>query len=222
MEIGLRKNPKAEIKLIIVGDSGTGKTSICHRWTEGKFQPIYKVTIMTEFRHKIIEHKENLYKIQLWDIGGQDKNRYATKVLTKGAHGFIIVCDIQNKNSLEGAALWKKAIEENQKFLDGSNLPSILLQNKCDLVDESERIDDTKLKKIAQENGYLNAFYTSAKERIGISEAMDYFIEQIVDKLEAYSQNNNVPINKERASITLNKPKSEDTTNNLNGEGGCC
>ena len=68
------------------------------------------------------------------DIGGKDKNVHATKVLTKDAFGCLIMCDCKDKRSLDETLKWKQAIESNEKFKDGSNLPIFLLQNKIDLL----------------------------------------------------------------------------------------
>lgn len=93
--------PRAkEIKIIIVGPCGSGKTSLCQRWIKDEYTEDYKATIMTDFAHKIYEYQGNCYKIQLWDLAGQDKNIHATKILTKGSHGCLILSDVTNDKSL--------------------------------------------------------------------------------------------------------------------------
>ena len=56
---------------------------------------------MSEYNYKIYEHNGKYYRIQLWDIAGQDKNIYLTKTFTKGAHGAVVVCDATNTSTRE-------------------------------------------------------------------------------------------------------------------------
>jgi small GTP-binding protein len=92
---------KNELKILIIGDSGTGKTSFGEKWTKDIFSEFYKPTIVSEFSQKIYEHKGIIYKIHLWDLAGQDKNTCITKIFSKNSHGCIIVCDITNKESIQ-------------------------------------------------------------------------------------------------------------------------
>ena len=135
----VNKKVKSDLKIVIVGNSGTGKTSFCTRWVKDTFTDNYKATIMSEFSYRIYEYYGNYYKIQFWDIAGQDKNVYTSKVFTKDAHGCIILCDITNQDTLEATLKWKKAIDENALFKDGGILPCVLVQNKIDLVSETIR-----------------------------------------------------------------------------------
>ena len=128
-------NTRTDLKIVVVGNSGTGKTSFCSRWSKDTFSDTYKATIMSEFSYKIYNYKGNNYKIQIWDIAGQDKNIYTSKIFTKDSHGALIVCDVTNPSTLEATAKWKKSIDENAKFVDGEKLPCVLIENKIDLVD---------------------------------------------------------------------------------------
>ena len=85
------KTTKADIKIILIGNCDTGKTSFCQLWVKQQFSEKYKATIMTDFNFKIYEYKGNYYKIQIWDITGQDRSINTTKVLTKNAHGCIMI-----------------------------------------------------------------------------------------------------------------------------------
>ena len=89
------KTTKADIKIIIIGNCDTGKTSFCQLWVKQEFSEKYKATIMTDFNFKIYEYKGNLYKIQIWDIAGQDRSIQTTKVLTN----LMFNCKIMSKFS---------------------------------------------------------------------------------------------------------------------------
>ena len=89
------------MKIIVIGASGTGKTSLVNKWTKNLFSEAYKATIVSEFGFKIFEKDGKLYRIQLWDLAGQDKNHMVTKIFAKDTHGCIIMSDATNKQTRE-------------------------------------------------------------------------------------------------------------------------
>ena len=87
---------RSDLKIIVIGNSGTGKTSFVNRWTKNIFSDTYKATIVSEFGFKIFEADGKLYRIQLWDLAGQDKNAMVTKIFAKDSHGCIVMADATN------------------------------------------------------------------------------------------------------------------------------
>ena len=92
---------RSDLKIIVIGTSGTGKTSYVNKWTKNIFTDNYKATIVSEFGFKIFEYDGKLYRIQLWDLAGQDKNAMVTKIFAKDAHGCIVVTDATNSETRE-------------------------------------------------------------------------------------------------------------------------
>ena len=92
---------KLAIKIIVIGKSGTGKTSYVNKWTKNLFSDTYKATIVSEFGFKIVEENGKLYRIQLWDLAGQDKNAMVTKIFAKDAHGCVVMSDATNIQTRE-------------------------------------------------------------------------------------------------------------------------
>ena len=84
---------KMDLKIIILGNSGTGKTSLCKKWI-GEERESIKPTIITEYSSKIYVYNDKAYRIQLWDIGGQDRSNTIGKVFSKDSHGCILVSDV--------------------------------------------------------------------------------------------------------------------------------
>ena len=199
---------RTDIKIVVVGSSGTGKTSFCNLWVNNTFSEEYKATVMSEFSFKMYNYKSNYYKIQIWDLAGQDKNIYTSKVFTKGAHGCLILYDTQNKDSFENTIKWKKAIDDNARFIDETPLPIVLVQNKIDLVEpEALEGDEEDLKKFVDENGFLTFTRTSCKTNQNINETMDYLLANIIDRLEEYHKKANIPMDdNKRTSIVIQKP----------------
>lgn len=90
-----------DLKIIVIGAAGTGKTSYVNKWTKNTFQEDYKATVVSEFGFKVFEYKGRLYRIQIWDLGGQDKSINVTKIFAKDSHGCVIVSDALRPNELE-------------------------------------------------------------------------------------------------------------------------
>ena len=92
---------RSDLKIIVIGSSGAGKTSYVNKWTKNIFQEDYKATIVSEFGFKVFEHQGKLYRIQIWDLAGQDKNSTITKIFAKDSHGCVIVADAMRHCYLE-------------------------------------------------------------------------------------------------------------------------
>jgi small GTP-binding protein len=214
---------RTDIKIVVLGNSGTGKTSFCNLWVNNVFNEEYKPTIMSEFSFKMYNYKGNYYKVQIWDLAGQDKNIYTSKVFTKGAHGCLILYDAENQDSFENTIKWKKSIDDNTLFVDQTPLPITLVQNKIDLVDpENLEKDEEELKKFVEENGFLTFSRTSCKNRQNINETMDHLLSNIIDRLEEYHKKNNLPMDdNKRTSIVIQNP-STSTESLLNSNKSFC
>ena len=92
---------RSDLKIIVIGSSGAGKTSFVAKWTKNTFQEDYKATVVSEFGFKVYEHDGKLYRIQIWDLGGQDKSSTITKIFAKDSHGCVIVTDAIRPDNLE-------------------------------------------------------------------------------------------------------------------------
>ena len=82
-----------DIKIIVIGNSGTGKTKLVNKYTKNFFDDEYKQTIVSQFGFKKYQKDGKLYRIQLWDLAGNDKNYMVTKIFAKDAYGCIIISD---------------------------------------------------------------------------------------------------------------------------------
>ena len=214
---------RTDIKIVVLGNSGTGKTSFCNLWVNNEFNEEYKPTIMSEFSFKMYNYKGNYYKVQIWDLAGQDKNIYTSRVFTKGAHGCLILYDAENQESFENTIKWKKSIDDNTTFVDETPLPITLVQNKIDLVDpENLEKDAEELKKFVEDNGFLTFSRTSCKNKQNINETMDHLLSNIIDRLEEYHKKNNLPMDdNKRTSIVIQNP-STSTESLLNSKKSFC
>ena len=221
MEANEGKDIKNELKIIVIGNSNTGKTSFVNKWTKGTFTDFYKATVVSEFSYKIFQYKDKFYRIQLWDLAGQDQNTHITKIFSKNSHGCIVLCDITNKDTLKDTLKWKESVDESTRFIDGEILPSVLVQNKIDLVEEEALKDEEEIKKFAEENKFIGYFRTSVKMGVGVDECMEFLISNILERIAKCSKEGENPLQTDRQNLVLEHKKAGEQSNN-SGMGGCC
>ncbi len=98
------------IKVIIIGDSGVGKTNVLTRYCEGIFKDSYVATIGVDFKIKVLNIDDTRVKLQMWDTAGQERFRNITTTYFKGAAGIILVYSIDNYDSFRNINNWMKQI----------------------------------------------------------------------------------------------------------------
>ena len=181
-EESVKKSSK-DMKIIIVGDMSTGKTSIIQQYLNNKLSEDYQATIVPEFHKKIIISKDIKFVIQFWDLPGQDRNITMTNVFCKDTQGIILVCDINSDKTIENIKNWYDSIGNRQEI---NNIPKIILANKCDLLkDENKKKETLKtIKDISDEIGCINYFSTSALKGDNIKESIDYLINEMIKLAE--------------------------------------
>ena len=109
-----------------------------------------------------------------------------TKLFAKRAHGFVILCDATDPQSLEDTAIWKKNVDDNCKFIDGNTMPCILIENKIDLLSSEENYD--KVNDFAKMNIFDNVFRVSCKENINVTKAMESIMKDIIKRYNDYNK----------------------------------
>ena len=212
---------KYKIIKIIIGNSGSGKTSFCNRWIKGTFSEKYKATILTDFSEKIHTYNNKEYKISLWDLAGQDRNIQTTKILTKNALCCLVFCDITNIKTRNDTLKWKCSVDENSTFLNTENkIPCFLIENKIDLVDENTVKNISELSEFSQKNNFSGFYRTSAKTGENVDFIMNSIIGFAINKLEELSKN--IEKKEQRnSSFELNSDKIKNK-NDKNKNDECC
>ena len=199
-------------KLVLIGDSGVGKTNILSRYLTNQFSASTQPTVGVEFGSKIIKKGEKLIKLQIWDTAGQERYKSITSAYYKGAKGAFVVYDISRKSTFDNVDKWINELKNN----GSEDVFILLVGNKSDLNDQRE-ISEEEVKKKAEV--YNIAFCeTSALKGKNIEFAFESLIDKITEKLEKEKEKlgNNITKKDEGKIITLNinKDKAE------NGEGG--
>eukprot|EP00026_Physarum_polycephalum_P002025 Phypoly_transcript_02029.p1 GENE.Phypoly_transcript_02029~~Phypoly_transcript_02029.p1 ORF type:complete len:983 (+),score=158.19 Phypoly_transcript_02029:31-2949(+) len=115
-------------KLLIIGDSGVGKSALLMRYVDDKFEPNYISTIGVDFKIKTIENNGKLIKLQIWDTAGQERFRTITSSYYRGAHGVLIVFDLTDETSFRNLPQWLDQLNQHAN----ENVNKILIGNKSD------------------------------------------------------------------------------------------
>ena len=193
------------IKLILIGDSDVGKTSIVTRFAEDRFTETSISTVGVEFSTRAIQIDNKIYFIQMWDTAGQERYRSVVKSYFKGAHGVFFVFDLTSQSSLKGLSKW---ISETDDISD-KNIVKVLIGNKKDKVSDRQitTVDGISLAE------KLNMYYyeTSAIDRLSIDKIFDRMVKLVIKQYE----------------LQLNKPKEPSLlirkdTKKLKKRKNCC
>lgn len=121
-------------KLLLIGDSGVGKTCILFRFSEDAFNTTFISTIGIDFKIRTIELDGKKIKLQIWDTAGQERFRTITTAYYRGAMGIMLVYDITQEKSFENIKNWIRNIEENAS----ADVEKMLLGNKCELNEKRQ------------------------------------------------------------------------------------
>eukprot|EP00039_Didymoeca_costata_P017953 m.331500 g.331500 ORF g.331500 m.331500 type:complete len:212 (+) comp16742_c0_seq1:156-791(+) len=169
-------------KVLVVGDIGTGKTSIIKRYVHGIFSNHYKATIGVDFALKVINLDANtVVRLQLWDIAGQERFGNMTRVYYKEAVGAFIVFDVTRVSTFEAVQKWKHDIDSKVHLGNGDKVPVVLLANKCDLAKEGLVKNSAQMDQYCEEKGFVGWFETSAKENLNINQAAEFLVQRIIE-----------------------------------------
>ena len=162
------------IKLLIVGDSNVGKTSLLLQYTDNYYPDQHTATIGFEYKIKTFQYKDYKIKLQIWDTAGQERFHSITNNFFHNADGILFVYDITSRQSFNGVKVWIKEAEEIGNFYK-----RLLIGNKCDLSDK-RNISIEELEKYCEEKN-IDFFETSAKENIYLVEAFNKIVELILE-----------------------------------------
>ncbi len=165
-------------KILIIGDSNVGKSSILLRFLEDSFIESYISTIGVDFNFKTIEHEGKIIKLQIWDTAGQERFRTITSNYYRGVHGIIIVYSVCDNESFINVKQW---LYEIDKYAN-ENVNKILVGNKCDL--EYRRVISTESGKEYSEGLGIDFIETSAKDGNNINELFMKFASQIKSRVK--------------------------------------
>lgn len=196
------------IKLLLIGDSGVGKSCCLLRFSEDSFTPSFITTIGIDFKIRTIELDGKRVKLQIWDTAGQERFRTITTAYYRGAMGILLVYDVTDERSFNNIRTWFSNVEQHAS----EGVHKILIGNKCDW-EEKRAVTTEQGQKLADELG-IPFLEVSAKNNINVDQAFYSLASEIKKVMDSTkSEQSGTP----GVSIDQN---SAGANNNLGGK--CC
>ncbi|ELR24839.1 Rab8/RabEfamily small GTPase, putative [Acanthamoeba castellanii str. Neff] len=202
------KNAKHTLKMLLVGDSGVGKSCLLQRFSDGTFTHSFMPTIGIDFKVRTVPIEGKEIKLQLWDTAGQERFRTITAAYYRGGHGVVLVYDVTDQNSFSHIKIWMKGIEQHAS--QGVN--KILVGNKADM-------DDKRGQELAEKYG-IRFYETSAKTGQNVDDMFLLLAKEI--KHRVIDPMGDEP---EEPQATSSSPKVDLTSSKDSqpqASGGCC
>ncbi|KAI5190669.1 hypothetical protein NEMIN01_1134 [Nematocida minor] len=187
-----------QLKLLIIGESNVGKTSILQRFIENSFHKTFSTTIGIDFRSKTISVDNEDIELQIWDTAGQERFFSITKSYYRGSDGIFLTFDLTSEDSFKALPKWISEVKEKLE----EKVPIFLLGNKKDLLEDSEidKLSTTQsIKKISKELS-VPWYMTSAKSGENIEEIFRDMARIILNKRVVKKKRNAYKISKEKIS----------------------
>jgi len=194
-------------KLLLIGDSGVGKSCLLLRFADDTYTESYISTIGVDFKIRTIELDGKTIKLQIWDTAGQERFRTITSSYYRGAHGIIVVYDVTDNESFNNVKQWLHEIDRYAC----ENVNKLLVGNKSDLT--AKRVVSTEQGKEFAESLGIEFLETSAKVSTNVEQAFLTMASQIKARMKTQPNNANAP-NKE--GVRLGKSSRVDQ------KSGCC
>ena len=197
-----------KVKIIIVGDSGVGKTNLITRFASDKFDQNSKATIGVEFIYKTLKINKDVFKIEIWDTAGEERYKSITSAYYKGAKGAIIVYDITSEQSFDNIETWIQEV----KGKASNNLQILIIGNKSDLSKDRKVSSEQGIEKAKTLN--LHLFEASALDKTNVNEAFNCLFKEMyldIKNRARANMNNNEMENLSKGAVlnTENKQKKK-------------
>uniref|UniRef100_A0A3B4BA68 ZRAB1B, member RAS oncogene family a n=1 Tax=Periophthalmus magnuspinnatus TaxID=409849 RepID=A0A3B4BA68_9GOBI len=168
-------------KLLLIGDSGVGKSCLLLRFADDTYTESYISTIGVDFKIRTIELDGKTIKLQIWDTAGQERFRTITSSYYRGAHGIIVVYDVTDQESFNNVKQWLQEIDRYAS----ENVNKLLVGNKCDLT--TKKVVDYTTAKFADNLG-IPFLETSAKSATNVEQAFMTMAAEIKKRMVNYKR----------------------------------
>ncbi|KAI0823868.1 GTP-binding protein ypt1 [Trametes gibbosa] len=195
-------------KLLLIGDSGVGKSCLLLRFAEDAFTDSYLSTIGVDFKIRTIELEGKTVKLQIWDTAGQERFRTIAAAYYRGAHGIIMVYDVTEAETFSNVKGW---ITEIERYAS-EGVKKLIIGNKSDLVER--KVVEYSVAKEFSDSLSIPFIETSAKNSTNVEEAFSLMAKTIKDDID--NQPDETSGSSKATSVTPGR-----TLNQESESGGC-
>ena len=168
-----------KVKLMIIGDSSVGQSSLLKKYCKNEFSNSYITTVGIDFQVKILTINNIKIKIQIWDTAGEERYRVVAKNYFNTSDGFIIMYDITNRESFDSVSNWVEQIKESTP----NYKKSVIFGNKSDL----NKLRDVQInegKELAKKHDF-KFFETSAKDGSNLNEGIESLVKDVLKDIDS-------------------------------------
>ncbi|CDO93450.1 unnamed protein product [Kluyveromyces dobzhanskii CBS 2104] len=188
------------LKVIILGDSGVGKTSLMHRYVNDKYSQQYKATIGADFLTKeVVVNDDKVATMQVWDTAGQERFQSLGVAFYRGADCCVLVYDVTNAKSFDNVKSWRDEFLVHANVASPETFPFVILANKVDVEESKKVVSSRSAQELAKSLGNVPLFFTSAKDSINVQDAFEEIarsaLQQSQSDADAYEDDLNEAIN---------------------------
>ncbi|KAL0277324.1 UNVERIFIED_CONTAM: hypothetical protein PYX00_004662 [Menopon gallinae] len=162
---------KVLLKVIVLGDSGVGKTSLMNQYVNNKFSNQYKATIGADFLTRDVDIGDRRVTMQIWDTAGQERFQSLGVAFYRGADCCVLVFDVTAPQSFKSLDSWRDEFLIQASPRDPENFPFIVLGNKIDVENRAVSVSPKKAQQWCQTKNNIPYFETSAKEGVNVEQA---------------------------------------------------
>ena len=196
-----KENEEKELKVILLGDCGVGKTNIILRFMKDEFDEDSITTTGSSYTMKKIEKDNITYRLNIWDTAGQEKYRSLTKIFLQDANIIILVYSIVEEITFDNLDYWYNIIIDNC----GEDIVIAIVGNKHDLYFE-EAVDEDKAQNYANKKNAIFKLVSAKENKLGIDELFNIVLDEYINKKLNKKEKKNI----EKIKINVNK-KNEET-----------
>jgi len=199
------------MKVVLVGESGVGKSSLLIRFSEDRFVDSYVNTIGIDFKIRKIKINDQNYKIHIWDTAGQERFRTIVSPYYRGAHGIVYIYDVDDRESFDKLDTWVQEVESQTSYMRDKPVAFVLGNKSDDDKCTTRRVTRSEGETYAKNRGF-DYFEVSAKTGHNVDNAFMAMIKAIAEKLPS---DESVPMQK-----TTDVNVKQNTTHVVTT--GCC
>ena len=201
---------KLSLKILLIGDSQVGKTSLLLKYTEHVFPEEHIATIGVEYKDKFILKDNYNIRLQIWDTAGQERFHSITKNIYRNANGVLFVYDITNQESFSNIKNWIKDLQNV-----GNDIKGVIIGNKIDL-EQKRDVTKQDLEEIGKKYN-MPFLETSAKQSINVNEGFELLVNEL---LKGKNENQIIEMfsRKTRSDLSI----SSKTNSTKKKKSGCC
>ncbi|TFG03007.1 MAG: GTP-binding protein [Promethearchaeota archaeon] len=167
-------------KVLLLGDASVGKTSFTKRYCYNIFNPSERLTIGVDFHVKLVELQNKKIKLQIWDVGGEERFRFLLPTYCLGANAAFLLYDITRPQTLDNISEWVNIVRQK-----GGEIPIMLVGSKIDLAEDQREITREFGIQIAEKHKMASFGEISSKTGQNVSKTFELLTELTLEKTDS-------------------------------------